>query len=312
MKKAQNRSEISAEAMKKRVFQGLTLILALAALGMVLVFLFIARIRGSGVKKTLLANWESGSWETAYEKSRDGLASKPMDSFFLIMNGFSAYQAALAQVNNAESLDYIDESIQSLRKALLEKNADRDGRIRYVLGKAYYAKGPGYADLAVKYLEEAKAASFAAGDLNEYLGLSYAAIKDYRKSIEAFSDSLAPLEEEGAPLLLYIARSYMGMEEWETARAYLQQCADTSLDVDLALKARLLLGKTLVQSGNEDGAIAIFESVLEIGGENAEASFELGEIYASRGDFIRARAAWRRAIRADLNFEPARVRLNAM
>ena len=312
MKKNRNRSEISTEALKKQIFQGVSLFIVLAALVTGLIFLFRSRIYEAGIKRSLLTEWESGSWEAAYKKSREGLAVKPLDTFVLTINGFAAYQMALAQVNTEQTLAYIEESIQSLRKALLNKNADRDGRIRYVLGKAYYAKGPDYADLAVKYLEAAKTASFTAGDFDEYLGLSYAAVRDYRKSVEAFSASLEPGREDSDLLLLHIAQSYMGLEDWETAKAYLVRCAELSKDTDLTIKARLLLGKTLVHMGNTGDAVAAFESVLETSGENAEASYELGEIYAALGDTTRARAAWRRAFRADPNFTPVVARLNTM
>jgi tetratricopeptide (TPR) repeat protein len=311
MKKSRDRSEIGAEARKKQFFQRITLLLALAALGVLFIFLFRSRIADAGTKKTLLEHWESGAWETAYEESREGLAAKPLDTFFLTIHGFSAYQIAEAQINNEDTLVYIEECIASLRKALLNKNADKDGSIRYVLGKAYYAKGPNYADLAVTYLEEAKAASFSAGDLNEYLGLAYAAIKDYRKSVETFTASLDPASGEGSDLLLlHIAQSYMGLEDWETAKAYLVRCIETTKDSSLALKARLLLGKVLVREGDMAGALAAFEAVLEAGGENAEASYEIGEIYDAQGDSTRARAAWRRAYRADPNFTQALARLN--
>lgn len=306
-------SEISTEVRKRQVFQGILLLLMLAVLGTVFIFLFRSKIKDAGIKKNLLDYWENGAWEMVYEKSLEGLASQPMDSFFLTMNGFSAYQVALAQVTNEDSLNYIEKCIISLRKALLSRNADKDGRIRYVLGKAYYSKGYIYADLAVKYLEEAKTASFNARDLNEYLGLSYAAKKDYQKSVEAFTASLDPDSGEGSDLLLlHIAQAYMGLENWEASKAYLIRCAETSKDADLELKARLLLGKVLVNEGDTDSAIAAFEAVLEISGENAEASYEMGEIYAARGDTTRARAAWRRARRADPNFAPALDRLNVM
>jgi tetratricopeptide (TPR) repeat protein len=195
---------------------------------------------------------------------------------------------------------------------LLNKNADKDGRIRYVLGKAYYAKGKDYADLAVKYLEEAQTVSFNAADFNEYLGLSYAALKEYSKSIEAFTASLDPVPGDGSDLLLlHIAQSYIGLEDWEAAKPYLIRCTESSKDMDLVLKAQLLLGKAFAFEGDTDAALLVFEEVLETGGENAEASYEMGEIYASLGDTTRARAAWRRALRADSNFTPALIRLNA-
>jgi len=308
------RSSVNNKKLKKQVFQGSAFFLALGAALILFIFFFGTKFREAGNKKNLLEYWEQGSWKDAYETSKDALALKPMDTFYLTINGFAAYQSAMAQVNNVEALEFIDQSIWSLRRALLGKNTDKEGRIRYVLGKAYYAKGPDYADLSVRYLEEAKSAPFYAGDLNEYLGLAYAAIRDYQKSVEALTLSLDSDKNDADSdlLLMHIAQSYMGLEEWETAKSYLIRCASASRDTGLALKSRLLLGKVLRNSGDLDGAIAAFDSVLDESGENAEAAYELGEIYASRGEMIRARAAWRRAHRSDPNFAPAISRLNTM
>jgi len=288
--------------------------LALGTALAIFIFFFGVKFREAGNKKKLLVNWEQGAWMETYETSKEALTLKPMDTFYLTINGFAAYQAAMAQINNTGALEFIDQSIWSLRRALLGKNTDKDGRIRYVLGKAYYAKGPDYADLSVRYLEEAKSVQLNAGDLNEYLGLAYAAIKDYGKSIEALTASLdsAGKDEDSDLLLMRIAQSYMGLEDWEAAKSYLIRCTSASRDTGLAQKSRLLLGKVLRNSGDLDGAIAVFDSVLEESGENAEAAFEIGEIYASRGEMIRARAAWRRAHRADPNFAPVLSRLNTL
>jgi tetratricopeptide (TPR) repeat protein len=308
-----NRSAISKEALKNQAFQGIAAFLVLAAVLVLFIIFFRSRTLEAKQKKELLAHWESGSYEEALMDSREGLGKKPMDPFFLTINGFAAYQMAVSQINNAGSLAYIDECIWSLRRALLEKSADRDGSIRYVLGKAYYVKGPDYADLAVRYLEEAKAALFNAGDLDEYLGLAYTALKDYRKSVEALTASLDPSDEANSDLLLlYIAQSYMGLEDWDTARAYLTRCVERSKDTDIVIKANLLLGQVLRNSGHIEEAVAVLDSILESGGENAEVSFELGEIYAAQGDTTRARAAWRRAYRADPNYAPVLTRLNTM
>jgi len=312
--KGGNRSSISGETLKKQVVQGILLFLALGAALVLFIVFFRSRIREAGDKRELLEYWEQGSWMEAYEKSKNALAADPMDSYFLKINGFAAYQVAMAQITNEDAFTYIDESIWSLRKVLLGKNADKDGRIRYVLGKAYYAKGQDYADLSVRYLEEAKASGFPARDLNEYLGLAYAKVKDYRRSIEALSASLDPeANDEGSDrLLLRIAESYMGLEEWDAAKAYLIRCSDASKDTGLALTSQLLLGKVLRSSGDLDGAIEAFNAVLAEGGENAEAAFELGEIYLSQGNMITARAFWRRSYRSDPNFPPVLARLNSM
>jgi len=308
------RSSVNSKTLKKQVIQGTVFFLVLGGALILFFFFFRAKFREAGIKKDILGYWEQGLWTEAYETSKNALASKPMDTFYLTINGFAAYQSAMAQINNAGALEYIDECIWSLRRALLGRNSDKDGKIRYVLGKAYYAKGPDYADLSVRYLEEAKSAAFYAGDLDQYLGLAYAAINNYRKSIEALTASLdsAGKDMDSDLLLMRIAQSYMGLEDWETAKAYLVRCINASRDTGLTLKSRLLLGKVLRNSGDLDGAIAAFDLVLEESGENAEAAFELGEIYASRGEMIRARAAWRRARRADPNFAPVISRLNTM
>jgi tetratricopeptide (TPR) repeat protein len=178
------------------------------------------------------------------------------------------------------------------------------------LGKAYYYKGQGYADLAVEYLEKAWAANFKANDIPEYLGLAYATLGDYRSSVAAFSLALTGDWEPSDVLLLAIARSYLAMDEMEAARAYLVRCLQVSRDSNIIIVARLLLGNTLFKIGDLAGAEIEFLIVIEESGENAEAYFQLGELYALGGDTTRARAEWRRALRLDPTHGPARSRLN--
>ena len=254
--------------------------------------------------------FETGAFDAAYNKSSLLLMERPLDPFLLTIHGFSAYQLAIAQINSVDTLFYMDESIWSLRKALLSREHSQDGGIFYVLGKAYYYKGPGYADLAVYYLERAIAVNFRANDIPEYLGLAYASLGDYRSSVEAFSLALTGNREPSDLLLLSIARSYLEMEETEAARAYLVRCLQVSRDSNTIVVTRLLLGNTLARLGDLDGAEAEYLIVIEESGENAEAHFQLGELYALRGDTTRARAEWRRALRLDPAHGPARSRLN--
>jgi tetratricopeptide (TPR) repeat protein len=224
-----------------------------------------------------------------------------------VLNGFSAYQLAVAQINSFDTASYIDGCIWSLRKALLTAEGARDPRVYYVLGKAYYYKGGAYADLSAEYLEKARAAGSEAGDIPEYLGLAYAALKDYRSSVAAFSLALDPAGE-GDPdlLLLAIAKSYTELEELDPARAYLLRCVESSRDFDTVVSARLLLGDVLRRAGDSAGAEAQYLAIIDGGAENAEAHFQLGELYAQRGDNTRARAEWRRAVRIDPAHRAAR------
>jgi tetratricopeptide (TPR) repeat protein len=270
--------------------------------------------RATNEKKDLLRLWEAGDFEQAFSMSKTALQAKPLDYFLLTINGFSAYQVGISRINSLDTLAYIDECIRSLRKALLLKNAAEDGRVYYVLGKAYSCKGTDYADLAVTCLEKARALSYQAADISEYLGLAYAAVGDYRGSVSAFSEALSPAGQGSeAPsdlLLLSIARSYMAMEEFDTARAYLLRCIEVSPDSQSALSARLLLAEALRNLGDIAGAENQYLAILNEAGANAEAHFQLGELYNQQGDATRARSEWRLAYRTDPAHAKARARLN--
>jgi tetratricopeptide (TPR) repeat protein len=260
-------------------------------------------------RRELLHIWNAGNYEQAYKISKDALNDKPVDYFFLTLNGFSAYQWGISQINNKNTLFYIDNCIRSLRKAMLIKNSSKDARVYYVLGKAYSYKGPEYSDLAVKYLEMADNLHYEAQDIPEYLGLAYAATMDYRSSIEAFTKAF----KTGSPsdnLLMSIARSYMAMEEYNMASGYLQRCIELSPDSKSVFTARMLLAETYIHSGDHNNAQAQYLSVLNESGENAEVRYQLGELFNLMGDTTRARAEWRIAYRQDPAHAKARARLN--
>ena len=252
--------------------------------------------------------YDSGAFETVYSQSSDLLKEKPLDPFLLTINGFSAYELAIAQINSFDTISYVDSCIWSLRKTMLFRENSSDGRVFYVLGKAYYYKGPGYADLAINYLEKALAAAYKAADIPEYLGLAYAAIRDFRSSVAAFT---LALNGEGPSdiLLISIARSYLALDEYESGRAYLIRCLETSKDFKVITAARLLLGEILFKTGDFEAAEAEYLQVIEETGGDAEAYFQLGELYASMGNTTRARSEWRRAIRLDPAHRLARSRL---
>jgi len=260
-------------------------------------------------KRELLNIWNTGNYEQVYEISKAALNDKPVDYFLLTINGFSAYQWGISQINNQNTLLYIDNCIRSLRKAMLLKNSSKDARIYYVLGKAYSYKGPEYSDLAVKYLEMADNLHYEAQDIPEYLGLAYAAAGDYRSSVEAFAKAFkaGSLSDN---LLISIARSYMAMGEYNIASDYLQRCIELSPDYKLVFTARLLLAEVYIHSGENNNAHMQYLNILKDYGENAEVRFQLGELFNLMGDAARARAEWRIAYKQDPAHAKARARLN--
>jgi len=264
-----------------------------------------------GDRKELLRLWESGSFDEVFTRSQSELDSRPTDYFLLTMNGFSAYQLGISQINSLNAEQYFDRCIWSLRQAMQQKNADNDGRLYYVLGKAYSYKGENYADLTIKYLEEARKLSDTTADIPEYLGMAYYAVGDYRKSVAALSEALGTSAEgPSGPLLLFIARVYIALDEFDNARPYLQRCIEVSPDFRVVLDARLYLAEVLKMQGDIEGAVKQLQDIIAETGDNAEAHYQLGELYALQGNVTRARAEWRNAYKADPTHVKARARLN--
>jgi tetratricopeptide (TPR) repeat protein len=290
------------------------LIIVSLSLIVIAVIFFVPRRVRSGGSDELYGLWSGGNYREAYELSKSALETKSMDPFLLTIRGYSAYQLGISQINSFDTLAYIDDCIWSLRKAVLGAAPDKGG-IYYVLGKAYYYKGDGYADLAVKYLKMARDSGYTAKDIPEYLGLASAALRDYRGSVEAFSlvlNSAGGAGEEGPSdvLLLSIARSYTALGENDAAKAYLSRCIETSRNSNARIAARFLLAEIFVRAEDPEEAEGQYTAILEEAGENAEARFQLGELYNARGDTTRSRAEWRRAVRADPGHAKARARLN--
>ena len=287
--------------------------LVLGAVTVVIITIIVVSQVNSGAKnerRELLRVWNDGNYQEAYEFSKNALAENPVDYFLLTINGFSAFQMGISQINNHNILNFINESIFSLRKAILQKESLKDGRVFYVLGKAYGYKGAEYADLAVKYLEMAKKLGFEAQDIPEFLGLAYASYGDYRSSVAAFTQAFTPGKPASDNLLLSIARSYIAMGEFGMAFGYLQNCVETSPDSRSVVMSRLLLAEIYVNNGEYDNAESQYAKILETSGENAEVRFQLGELYNMRGDTTRARSEWRMAYRQDPSHAGARARLN--
>ena len=274
----------------------------------------------NNTKQQLRQFWESRSYDNVFSLSQSALETEPLDYFLLTIHGFSAYQLGISQINKSDTMRYIDQCVLSLRKAILLKEASSDKliwRVYYVLGKAYFEKGEDHMDLAITYLEKARELKDAVRDnpddgkdIPEYLGLAYAASGDYRSSVEAFSQALSPLNATPSDLLLLsIARSYVELNEPETAKAYLMHCLEISKDSKTIVTVRFLLAEIYNKAGNFEGAKNQLSAIIDSMGDNSEAYYQLGELYAQRGDIAQARAQWRLSLKTDPANQKARTRL---
>jgi tetratricopeptide (TPR) repeat protein len=318
-------SSFGTHVRKRRPFRIIAAVLVVAALAVgITMFFNDHRKHVRNERQEVRAMWEAADYKKVYDICGEKLEDFPLDTYYLVLSGFSAYQIAMSQINAADTGIYLDNAIWSLRKALLTPQGRDDQAVFYVLGKAYFHKGEFWADMAVRYLEAASPIN--SPDIPEYLGLSYASLKEYRKSVIAFSSLLADnnsseghsVRKNGESaisdtLLNAIAKSYVELGEYETANSYLLRTLEISKDSNTVVSARLLLGDILIKQGKNSDAEKQYLAIIDECGENAHARFRLGELYALRGDqtgVAMARAEWRKALRIDPTFVPARERLN--
>ena len=314
------RSDYRSVTRRKWIFLVFAILIAAGAVTAA-VIPFSSKIKNGagGQRKEILRLWDNGSYDRVFNLCGSALELNPTNYFMLTMRGFSAYQLGISRINNLDAAHYFDECVESLRRAMLQKDSANDGRLYYVLGKAYSYKGESFSNLAVRYLEKARELLYSAADIPEYLGMAYASMGDYRSSVEAFSEALDPREGEeigfskqNPPglLLLSIARSYLALNEYDQARAYLTRCIEVSPDSNITLQAKLMLAQALKNMGDTGVAIIQLTEILAELGDIAEVHFQLGELYFEMGDNTRARAEWRLALRADPAHAGARMRLS--
>jgi len=284
---------------------------AFAAVVASVVFLVVfVRRNYSGVPSvsSLERAWAAGDYQAVYDRSEIILQRRPLDGTALAWRGFAAYYLYAEKNDPAQAQTYLVECVTSLRNALYRVSAQSRPEIAYVLGKAYYQRGYYYADLAMKYLDEAHEAGLDHPDLAEFRALAASYLGDYKTSVEAFTEALS---SNPSDLLLHaLARSYAGLGDQDRAKQYLSRAISETGDELLRLRCRYELGSILLAEGKVAEAESEFAAILEKDPNSADAHYGLGVIYENQGDLIKARSEWRKAIRANPVHAGARQKLN--
>lgn len=261
----------------------------------------------SGSVYALSKSWKSYDYESVYEISKGILSRTPFNNAALTYHGYAAFYLGVSSLDKMNEQNYLDEAINSLRLALLDAQSSLTSQLFYMLGKAYFYKNTVssyyYADLAVKYLELAKARGYKADDIAEYLGLSYAALGMTMESISSFTEAL--LVRESDMLLFSIAEQYYKAGQNAAAEQYLFRVIKECDDENLILQSRMLLGSIYIAENKYEEATEEFLSVLEKDENSADAHYQLGILYEKQGDMVKARAEWRNALRIQVNHRGA-------
>ncbi len=249
--------------------------------------------------------WNNRLYDEVIARADQTLQEDPLEISALVYRGFAYFYKAVAEVNLEDRLPFLEQSVITLRRALLVDNpwqAETD----YVLGKAYYHKGKYYYDLAVRYLEKALAAGFQSEDIYDYLGLACTQLDQVERGLSYFQVALQNHPTD--MLLLMIGQSYLQLKDSGQAEEYLIRALNKTEDPAVEKKSRFLLGQLYFQSGQYLKAKEEYNRILELDSGSADAHFYLGEIYLKMNDPVRARAEWRKTLVLDPSHYGARLR----
>jgi tetratricopeptide (TPR) repeat protein len=258
-------------------------------------------------KREILADWSARKWHDARSKAAASLAAAPLDPFYLSFRGLAAFYEGMDLPEGEERSALVDESIASLRKAIATGGRIPLAQIQYVLGKAYYEKGEYFLDESATYMEASLASGYVAKDSREYLALAYSRLGQAAKAVASFESALA--KDRSAPLLIAAAKAYVEARTPVKAEGLLLEAIASGTDEVAVENGRLLLGDIYRDRGDLGKAEELFSLVLEKDSGSAEAHYRLGLVWQARGDPIKARAEWRKAVSIDPMHAASRQKL---
>ena len=314
MKRGENNSSNNGYIVKKKGKIIPVLLISIVVVTVVsFLSIFLYRVIKTNIQKKptvtrLQIEWSEKDYAGVYNTSDKLLEKNPLNNTALTYHGYSAFYIGVSETDPTIAQNYIDESIRSLRLALMSAKEKTAPQIKYMLGKAYFYKNiiccyHYYADLVVKYLEEAIAEGYSSDDIPELLGLSYGQLGMPYDSIKSFSDAL--LIRESDFLLFNIAKEYYAQGQISAAKQYLYQVTSKACDDALLLKSQNLLAKIYMEEDKIDEARELYEQILDKDQNSAEAHYGLGLVYELSGDAVKARAEYRKCLKIDSTFDEA-------
>jgi tetratricopeptide (TPR) repeat protein len=267
----------------------------------------VLSLRRRSADREIVSRFSEAAYEEVITLSDVTLAEHAMDGIALVLGGFARFYEGVSQVTVEEKAGLIDQSIIFLRRARLLNETPLEAQVHYVLGKAYFHKGPFFADMTVQFLERALASGYQADDAYEYLGLAYAQLGDLERSASNFV--IAAQRQPSDLLYLTVAQTYKELGDYQAAESYLRKAVEASEDDYMRYRARIELASVLTELKEFEAAEELLREILEGNPGSADAHYYLGVIYDSTGSPERARFQWREARRIDPNHVEALRRL---
>ena len=254
----------------------------------------------------LLELSNQGSYGEVLTRSAEVLAQQPLDAEALLFHGVAHFYLALAEAERIDPAPRLDQAITALRRARLKRELRFRSEAAYVLGKAYYHKGPYFYDLAIHFLTESLEQGYDGADTHEYLGMALVRSGAPESGIEHFRSALQ--RHPSGLMYLSVGQLLERLGEPQEAERHFRAAASVG-DETLEIRARFMLGALLLQGGRHADAGEQYRRILELAPGSADARLFLGDAYVGQGNVVAARAEWRRARNIDQQHHGANLRL---
>jgi len=253
--------------------------------------------------------WNQKDYKQLIDKTSLSLRINPFQFELLLYRGFSHYYFGVNQENVDDRTISLMKCIADLRRAMVLEPYRNNSDIDYILGKSYFAMGYFYHDLARAYILKASANPSMPDDVNEFLGVLYSNLGNASEAINYFNRSLQKKDNDTVKLAL--AAAYVSTDDLSNATKQIEALIIGSKDPLVVQKARFLRADLLLREQKIDDALKEYLTIVTDDADSADAHFNIGEIYAEKGDMLKARVEWRAAYNLDPKHSGAINRLNS-
>lgn len=263
-------------------------------------------------KSSVLKAWRDRNYDQVLKLCEASIQIAPMDSFYLSFAGLSSFYRGSELPDGEERAAMMDQSVALIRKAFVVADRGRSAelpraQLEYVLGKAYYDKGPAFWDECAKWIEASIQDHFVADDSWEFLAVAWDGLGDKARSLRYFE---AALQRKRSDLLLIAAgKAYAAAGQDSRAESLLLEALAKSGDALAREKCRFLLMAIYDARNEPQKAQEQLDMVIAENPQSAEAHYRLGLLLQKQGDNVAARAQWRRAVAIDPMHIEARQKL---
>lgn len=247
--------------------------------------------------KFLERNLESGNYNMVINEGSPYLSKKPYNARLNRYIG-EAYYYISTSLTGEENEEAIERAIIYLRKGIVLSRFDELlTKSNYILGMAYFQKGPYFYELAVENLNKALDSGYNDPALYDMLGVGFYKLGVFDEAIKYLkkSEELNPKDINK----LFLSYAYRDKGLNESAVKELNRLIKNSGDEAILEEAYSVLAWIDFQEGRLEQARNNLKNILTLNENSSYAHFWLGNVYEMEKDLISARKEWRTALKID-------------